>query len=347
MVQALSHKLILGIDTSCDETSAAVLKDAHVLLSNIISSQIKIHQPHGGVVPELASRAHCENIQRIIKEALNQASVSFEDLTGIAITTSPGLIGCLLVGLSVAKSLAYARQIPFTEVHHLKGHLFSPFVGTPENEIPYPFIGVVVSGGHTALYLVKSFESIELLGQTVDDACGEAYDKVAKVLGLGYPGGPLMDKLAQKGNPKAHRFTRARVKRGPLFLSYSGLKTAIGQILQKGDMDTSNPSTNPEVIDLIASFQWEAIEAIIDKIELTLQNNRVNAVVVSGGVACNSYLRQRVKELSESLGIKYLIPPPVLCTDNGAMIAYVGAQQLLRGQKSNWDANAHASKPLF
>src|SRR3989338_5437164 len=203
---------ILGIDTSCDETSAAVLKDGREILSNIISSQVKIHQPYGGVVPELASRSHVQGLPVVIDTALNKAGITFKDLNGIAVTTSPGLIGCLLVGLVYAKGLSYSLKIPLTGVHHLKGHLFSGLLAARREQ--YPFLGLVVSGGHTALYHVRNFEQIECLGQTVDDAAGEAFDKVAKLMGLGYPGGPIIDKLSHEGNPLAFKFTRAQVKKG-------------------------------------------------------------------------------------------------------------------------------------
>jgi len=331
-------KLILGIDTSCDETSAAILRDGKKVLSNIVSSQIKLHAPHGGVVPELASRSHAEKLPLIVDEALSQAEINLQDLDGVAVTTSPGLIGCLLVGLSYAKSLAYSLKIPLTCVHHLKAHLLSPFL---ESEKVYPYLGLVVSGGHTALYYVKSFDDIDCLGQTVDDAAGEAYDKVAKLLGLGYPGGPLMDQLAQKGDDKAFKFTRARVKKGPYFYSFSGLKTAVSLIVRKADVNETF------ILNLAASFQKEVVGALIEKIKRALSEYPTQKIVISGGVACNSLLRKEIKQLSQNHNIDYCLPSPLLCTDNGAMIAYVGAQQLAQGKIAALDSNAFASAPLW
>lgn len=338
----MMNSLILGIDTSCDETSVSVLKGERQILSNIISSQIKLHQPHGGVVPELASRSHLENINQVVHEALKEAAVSLKDLTGIAVTTSPGLIGCLLIGLSYAKSLAYSLNIPLTTVHHLKGHLFSPFL---QREEQFPFLGLVVSGGHTALYYVRSFHKIECLGQTVDDAAGEAFDKVAKLLGLGYPGGPVIDCLAKSGNPKKFKFTRAKVKKGPYYFSFSGLKTAVSLIVseqrKKGNLSETF------IQDLAASFQQEVVGALTEKIEQVLNEFPVQIIAVSGGVAVNSLLRSELTLLSERLRIPHLIPSSLLCTDNGAMIAYVGAKQLAQGEKAALDCNAYASEPMW
>ena len=324
----------LGIDTSCDETSAAILKDGREILSNIISSQIKIHQPFGGVVPELASRSHLQSLPIVVDEALQKAGIGFKDLTGIAVTTSPGLIGCLLVGLSYAKALAYSLQIPCTAVHHLKGHLFSGFLSSEEL---YPFLGLVVSGGHTALYHVKNFDEIHCLGQTVDDAAGEAFDKVAKLMGLGYPGGPLIDKLSREGNPDAFSFTRAQVKKGDLYFSFSGLKTAVSRLIPQ----------KPNPADLAASFQKEVIGALLEKTELAMDRCEAKMLVVTGGVACNSLLRKESEKFGRERNLKVVIPSPLLCTDNGAMIAYVGAMQLARGKKMGADGNAEASSPLW
>lgn len=340
-------EIILGIDTSCDETSAAVLKDGKTVLANVISSQIKLHAPYGGVVPELASRAHLERMPTVVNEALKKAGVGLNDLTGIAITTSPGLIGCLLVGLSYAKSLAYSLKIPIVSVHHLKAHLFSPFL---ENEEAYPFLGLVVSGGHTALYRVDSFDEITCLGHTVDDAAGEAFDKVAKLMGLGYPGGPRIDRLAKLGNPNAFSFTRARVKKGQFYFSFSGLKTAVSVLIRKQRPDLLEKEaseTDPFVLDLVASFQKEVVEALLEKVELACKLSPVKGVFVSGGVAVNSGLRAGLKAFTERTGIPHGIPSPLVCTDNGAMIAYVGAKELQNGKKSHLDLNAFASAPMW
>lgn len=322
---------ILGIDTSCDETSAAILKDDNEICANIISSQIKIHQPFGGVVPELASRSHLQALPLVVDEALKKAGIGLKDLSGIAVTTSPGLIGCLLVGLSYAKALAFSLKIPCTAVHHLKGHLFSGFSET------YPFLGLVVSGGHTALYHVKSFDQIACLGQTVDDAAGEAFDKVAKLMGLGYPGGPLIDKLSREGNPTAFQFTRSQVKKGPMNFSFSGLKTAVSRLMPQ----------KPHLADLAASFQKEVVGALIEKTELALDEVEAKLLVVTGGVACNSLLRSEALNLGKERGMEVILPSPLLCTDNGAMIAYVGARQLKQGKTMGADGNALASAPLW
>lgn len=327
---------ILGIDTSCDETSVAILAE-DLVASNIISSQIKMHAAYGGVVPELASRAHVENLPIVVGQALAKANCGFKDLTGIAVTTSPGLIGCLLVGLSYAKALAYSLKIPITCVHHLKGHLFSPFIGAPPS---YPFLGLVVSGGHTALYRVLGFNQIDCLGQTVDDAAGEAYDKTAKLLGLGYPGGPILDQFAQSGNEKAHSFTRARVKKGRYYFSFSGLKTAVSLVVKKWGLEKSG-DREEFIKNLAASFQAEVVGTLVEKVHWAREEYGIKTIAVSGGVACNSRLR---KELG-ALGA--IIPPPMMCTDNGAMIAYVGEKQLQQGKFSGLDSNAHSSAPMW
>lgn len=332
--------IILGIDTSCDETSVALLRNGRDILANVISSQIKIHAPHGGVVPELASRAHADNLYHVTQEAFKRAQISTADLTGIAITHTPGLMGCLMVGLSYAKALSYALNIPFTGVNHLKAHLFSPFLIV---ELSFPFLGVVVSGGHTALYLAESWERIKCIGHTVDDAMGEAFDKAAKLLGLGYPGGPIMDRISRKGNPNAHRFTMARVKKGELFMSYSGLKTAMAQLLQenRGRLD------NQQFIhDAAASFQRAAVDLVMNRIEKALALHPVGLLSVSGGVAANSLLRARLTELATAHGLQIPLPPMDLCTDNGAMVAYVGHHQLSGGQASNYHLSARPTSPI-
>ncbi len=341
--------IILGFDTSCDETSVAVLQGKKKLLSNVISSQIKLHAPFGGVVPELASRSHLENLETVLNAALTQAGVTLKDISGIAVTAMPGLIGCLLVGLSYAKSLAYSLKVPLTTVHHLKGHLFSPFL---EHEETYPFLGLVVSGGHTALYYVENFDSITCLGETVDDAAGEAYDKVAKLLGLGFPGGPVIDKLARTGRADAFKFTRAKVKKGPYYFSFSGLKTAVSLVVKK---ELSIPSplvgegqglASDFIKNLAASFQHEVVGSLLEKAEQALCEKSCKAFVIAGGVAANSLLRSQAQELALKFSIPCLIPSFKMCTDNGAMIAYVGAQQLAQGQYSPLSCNAFSSLPL-
>ncbi|MBI4410912.1 MAG: tRNA (adenosine(37)-N6)-threonylcarbamoyltransferase complex transferase subunit TsaD [Deltaproteobacteria bacterium] len=352
-----SSSLILGIDTSCDETSAAVVADGTRILSNIVSSQVKLHAPHGGVVPELASRSHLEILPLAVGQALDEAQIRPSDLTGIAVTSSPGLIGCLLVGLSYAKALGFSLKIPVTTVHHLKAHLFSPFLEHPPI---FPFLGLVVSGGHTALYHVKSFDDIHCLGQTVDDAVGEAYDKVGKLLNVGYPGGPIIDRLAKEGNPNAFSFTRARVKKGPFYFSFSGLKTAVALLVRDQGPGTrdqglkalghGSPVTShwsKFIRDIAASFQREAVGALVEKVGQAFDIYPVKAVLVAGGVACNSLLREEIKILSLKRGVDYFIPTPLLCTDNGAMIASVGDHQLSRNFKAPLDSNAYPSAPMW
>jgi N6-L-threonylcarbamoyladenine synthase len=280
----------------------------------------------------------CAIYRRFWTKPCRARTLTLNDIDGIAVTQAPGLIGCLLVGLSFAKSLAMTLDVPLTPVQHLKGHLFSPLLEHPE---AYPFLGFVVSGGHTALYLVKSFHEIEKLGQTVDDAAGEAYDKVAKILGLGYPGGPVIDKLAQKGNPNAYSFTRARVKKGPYFLSFSGLKTATFQIVDT-HKKAGGELNEAFFADLAASFQKEAIDSLFAKVDLAVSEHDVKAVMISGGVAVNSYMRERAK----AYPIPCYIPKPILCTDNGAMIAHVGHYQLQEGLVGDLSTNAFATKDV-
>lgn len=341
-MQNLNHPTyVLGIDTSCDETSAAVLKNGQEILSNIISSQGPLHEPHGGIVPEIASRSHIEKLPAVIDQALKDAAISCKDLTGIAVTTSPGLIGCLLVGLSYAKAMAYQLRIPLAAVNHLKGHLFSPLL---EHATTYPFLGLVISGGHTALYHVKSFDSIACLGQTVDDAVGEAYDKVAKLLELGYPGGPLIDRLSGQGNEKAYAFTPARVKKGPLYFSFSGLKTAVKNLVQQTSLAEKNAENFKA--NVAAAFQKTAIDSLMISAQAALSQYPVRAFAVSGGVAANSRLREQAGQLCHKNNIPLAIPKISLCTDNGAMIAYVGARQLENNQTAPLNCQARPTTPV-
>lgn len=306
---------ILGLDTSCDETSAAVLQQDGRVLSNVISSQIKIHAPHGGVVPELASRAHAENISFVVEKALEDAKVKSHQIEALAVTNFPGLIGCLLTGVSFAKAFCFRQKIPLYAVDHLQGHLFSPFI---EKEIAFPFLGLVVSGGHTAFYKVSAPDEVCLIGQTVDDAAGEAFDKMAKMIGLDYPGGPVVDRLARQGDDKAFAFTISKVKAGEQYMSFSGLKTAVyhhWQSLQKPSEQT--------VKDLCASYQKAVVKTLVQKTKYFLQTHDFKSVALSGGVAMNSRLREDLNELCVSLSIKLFKAEPSYCTDNGAMIAHV------------------------
>lgn len=323
--------IVLGIETSCDETAVAVLElgSKTKILSNLIASQHEIHLPYGGIFPELASRRHIEVLRPMVEEGLKMAGVDQKKLEGIAVTHAPGLVGSLLVGLSFAKAYAFGLKIPFIGVNHLEGHLNAPFL--KGQQIPYPQIGLVVSGGHTALYFIRKFGDYRFLGGTLDDAAGEAFDKVAKVLGLGYPGGPEIDRLARQGNPTAVKFPKPRTK-GYDF-SFSGLKTAV-----KNYIPPHPPlKLRGGVQDICASFQEIVVDVLIDKTSAAAKAKRCKNIVVTGGVACNSRLREKMKAH---------FAPPEFCTDNAAMIAYVGGRKLMAGERSPLSLNAVASLPL-
>jgi len=329
--------LVLGIESSCDETAAAVV-DNGTLLSNIIASQIKDHSAYGGVVPEIASRKHIEAISPVITEALAQAKKTFRDIEGIAVTRGPGLIGSLLVGLSAAKALAYGLGIPFVGVNHLEGHIMASFL--LEKKPQFPFAALVVSGGHTNVYLVKNYHEFQLLGQTRDDAAGEAFDKAAKLLDLGYPGGVVIDKMAKSGNPGAFDFPRP-MKDSPDF-SFSGLKTSLLVMLKKKGCRF----TDEELPDLVASYQEAIMDVLVEKTVKAARENSIPQIVVCGGVAANSRLRQRFAQAADAAGIELFIPPMVLCTDNAAMIAALGEIMLKNGRRDNLDLNAVSRWPL-
>lgn len=311
-------RFILGIDTSCDETSLAVLNaGSGAVLANVISSQVELHAVHGGVVPELASRAHAENLAPLFEETLRRAGIVISEIGAVAVTHVPGLMGCLLVGVSFAKALAFRLGVPLIAVNHLQAHLFSPFIG---DEPPFPFLGLVVSGGHTAFYAAAGFDDVTLLGQTVDDAAGEAFDKAAKLMGLGYPGGPVVDKLAREGDPKKFPFTIAKVKMGDEYLSFSGLKTAVAQHWR----DLKNPDETA-VKNLCASLQNAIAVTLTRKAEYFLDSGSYRAFGLSGGVAMNSLLRERAADLEAKRGIPVMIAKPEHCTDNAAMVAYLAS----------------------
>lgn len=313
-------RFILGIDTSCDETSVALYDaSAKRMLVNLVSSQVALHAHHGGVVPELASREHSENLAPIFAQALRQADLRLADLNAVAVTNTPGLIGCLLVGTSFAKALAYRLKIPLFAVNHLEAHLFSPFIG---GELKFPFLGLVVSGGHTAFYRVGSFDDIELVGQTVDDAAGEAFDKCAKLMGLGYPGGPVIDKLARQGDGSAYAFTIPKVKMGTQYLSFSGIKTALHHHLQ-----AALPLDETKRKNLSASLQTAVVETLVRKMKYFLDEREYAGFALGGGVAMNSLLRDQVQALCGERGISCVIAKPEYCTDNGGMIAFLAAHR--------------------
>jgi tRNA N6-adenosine threonylcarbamoyltransferase len=338
--------LILGIETSCDETAAAVLRD-DAILSSIVSSQVKVHEKYGGVVPELASRHHVENIDTVLSLALAEAGVDLQELEGIAVTRGPGLVGSLLVGISVAKGLAYVLGTPFTGVNHLEGHVWSPFLEDPG--LPLPALCLVASGGHTALYLLRQDGRCSGLARTRDDAAGEAFDKVAKLMGLGYPGGPVIDRLAKEGDAQAVRFPRARMTDGTLDFSFSGLKTAvIRYVREQGLPEHPFPAPEPEkrVKDVLASFQRAAVESLVENTVRTARRERVPTVCLAGGVACNTLLRQRLGEISAEEGWRFHAVSPSLALDNAAMIAAVGRRRLARGESADLTLNADPNLSL-
>ncbi len=312
------------------------MKGGRVVLSSLVSSQDEVHRKYGGVVPELASRRHMENIVPVIRGAMEGAGVSFDDLEGVAVTRGPGLIGSLFVGLMAAKAIAFAKGLPFVGVNHLMGHLLAVFL---EEEVPFPFVGLVVSGGHTSLFLVEDFLRYRPLGRTRDDAAGEAFDKVAKLLGLGYPGGRIIERLAREGDPRAVPFPRPWLE-GSLDFSFSGLKTAVANFVR-----THSP-TERDIPDIAASFQEAVIDVLVGKTVKAALHLDVRTVVVSGGVASNERLRGRFSEEGKAKGIQVFFPSPRYCTDNAAMIGVAGYELLKAGRRDPWELNALSRWPL-
>lgn len=317
--------IILAIESSCDETSVAVVKNGREVLSNVISSQIEIHKRFGGVVPEVASRNHVMAIENVVDEAVKKAGIELKDIDAIGVTYGAGLVGCLMVGVTFAKGLAYALNVPLIKVNHIKGHLCANYITYPE--LKPPFIGLIVSGGHSAIVRVDDYINNTLIGTTTDDAVGEAYDKVAKVLGLGYPGGPIVDEMAKKGNPNIEFVNLKNMLKGFDF-SFSGVKTAVINYIHK----YSQKGEEVNKADVCASFQHIAVELLVDKTIRACKKYKLKGIAVAGGVSANSHLRERIKEECDKNNIKCYIPPLILCTDNAAMIGCEAYYNLINGE---------------
>ena len=331
---------ILGIETSCDECSAAVVEDGSKILSNVIATQIELHRPYDGVVPELASRLHTEWISQVVDAAIKQAGIEKTDLDAIAVTAMPGLLGSLLVGLNFAKGLAASLDIPFVGIDHIRAHLYAPQI---EHPLEYPYLGVLLSGGHTVICRVDSYDKIEVLGTTVDDAIGEAFDKVAKHYGLGYPGGVMIDRLSKNGDPMAFKFSGSTLKESfhPYDISYSGLKTAV---INQLDLFSTGKEATPE--NIAASFQRVAVGMLIKRVDKALKDTGLKRISAGGGVAANSLVRSSLESYREK-GYEVSFPSLKLCTDNGAMVAGLGYRYLSDGVKSDFDINASSRVSAF
>jgi len=331
--------LVLGVETSCDDTAAAVLRDGRAILADTVSSQDEVHGPYGGVVPELASRQHVRNILPIVDGTLQKAGIALEDLDGIAVTYGPGLVGSLLVGLSLVKGISFRTGIPYVGVNHLEAHLLAIHL---EHDVPFPYIALLASGGHTLLYCVKDIGDYVHLGGTRDDAAGEAFDKVAKMMGLGYPGGRVIDQLSKSGDCKAIRFPRARIRRSPYEFSFSGIKTAVWHYLKTQGRE----SWESRRANIAASFQEAVVDMLVDPTVKAAAARGVQRIVLSGGVAANRRLRESMKEAADAEGLEVFFPAPKLCTDNGAMIALAGTHWLKRGRRDDFRLNADADLTL-
>ena len=326
--------LILAIESSCDETAAPVVKNGRCVLSNIISSQIAIHTLYGGVVPEIASRKHIEKINQVVEAALKEADVTLDDIDAIGVTYGPGLVGALLVGVAEAKAIAYAKKKPLVGVHHIEGHVSANYIEHPDLEPP--FLCEIISGGHTHLVIVKDYGSFEILGRTRDDAAGEAFDKVARAIGLGYPGGPKIDKLAKEGNPHAIDFPRAHMEDAPYDFSFSGVKSAVLNHLNKCRM-IGEPIVEA---DIAASFQQAVVDVLVDNAIRAAKDYHMDRLAIAGGVASNGALRAAMEAACEKEGIRFYRPSPIFCTDNAAMIGVAAYYEYQKGTRHGWDLNA-------
>ena len=334
MAEKKTNVKILAIESSCDETAASVVKNGRQVLSNVISSQIDLHTLFGGVVPEIASRKHIEKINQVIESALSEAGMTLEEITAIAVTYGPGLVGALLVGVAEAKALAYAAKKPLVAVHHIEGHVSANFIENPDLEPP--FVCLIVSGGHTHLVIVKDYGEFEIIGRTRDDAAGEAFDKVARAVGLGYPGGPKVDKAAREGNPHAFEFPRAKVGENPYDFSFSGLKSAVLNDINRAKMIGEEIC----VPDLAASFQNAVVDVLVSRTIAAAKEYGYDKVAIAGGVASNSALREGMRAACEKESLKFYHPSPIFCTDNAAMIGVAAYYEYINGARAGWDLNA-------
>lgn len=326
--------LILAIESSCDETAASVVKNGRTVLSNVISSQIELHKLYGGVVPEIASRKHIEKINQVIEQALKDADVTLDDLDAVGVTYGPGLVGALLVGVAEAKAIAYAKKLPLVGVHHIEGHVSANYI--EHAELEPPFLCAIVSGGHTHLVIVKDYGEFEILGKTRDDAAGEAFDKVARAIGLGYPGGPKIDKLSREGNPKAIPFPRAKIEGAPYDFSFSGVKSAVLNYLNQNKMQGKDINE----ADIAASFQEAVVDVLVDHTIQAAKDYHMDKVAIAGGVASNGTLRKAMQDACERNSLKFYHPSPIFCTDNAAMIGVAAYYEYIKGTRHGWDLNA-------